>query len=146
MNETPDPLETELRAFHPPEISAELRQRIAWQLARSSARRKPQRRAIVLSGGLAAACLAGLILWWERGHGTSGPPVIAGPRNTPAIHPDDALPSLRVYRQALARSPEDLDALLDKHAARGFGPNPQLVRIRAFTRPDPEGKPTSGEL
>ena len=151
MNETPDPLEAELRAFRPPEVSAELRGRIARRLADSTARRKPRLWGIAVVGGLVAAGLGGLFLGWGGWGGWGGwsagnRPVVVGPLMAPSGRTEDALPSLRAYRQALARSPEDLDALLDRHAARASGPDPQLVRIRAFNRPDLEVRAFSGEL
>jgi hypothetical protein len=145
MNEMPDPLEAELRAFHPPEVSAELRGRIARRLADSTARRKPRPLWIALVGGLVAAALGGLFLGWGLWNADNRPAVV-GPLTAPPGRTDDALPSLRAYRQALARSPEDLDALLDRHATRASGPDPQLVRIRAFNRPDLEVRAFSGEL
>ena len=138
MNETPDPLEAELLAFHPPEVSPELRRRIAERLASSTAKRHRRLWVIALAGGLAAACLGALFLAWGGGRIARQQPVAIGPLPAPPGRNEDALPSLLAYRQALARSPEDLDALLDRHAARASGPDPQLVRIRAFNRPDLE--------
>ena len=145
MNETPDPLEAELRAFQPPEVSAELRRRIARRLAGSTAKKDRRLWRIALVGGLVAACLGGLFLAWG-GRSAGNRPAVVGPLIAPPGRTEDALPSLRAYRQALARSPEDLDALLDRHAARASGPDPQLVRIRAFNRPDLEVRAFSGEL
>lgn len=146
MNETPDPLEAELRAFHPPEVSDELRRRIAIRLTGSTAKKNRRLWKIALVGGLIAACLGGLLLGWGGGWMTPDQPIVGGPQIRPPVQTDDPLPSLRAYRQALARSPEDLDALLDKHAARASGPDPQLVRIRAFTRSELEARTFSGEL
>jgi hypothetical protein len=133
MNETPDPLETELLAIHPRPVSAELRQHIAGRLAGSTTQHKRPLWQVALGGGLAATCLAALFL--ARG---GGRPAVVGPLDVRPGRTEDELPSLRAYRQALARSPEDLDALLDRHTARGSRLNSQLVRIRAFNRPDLE--------
>ena len=48
----------------------------------------------------------------------------------------DALPSLQAYQHALARSPDALDALLDKHAALGSGFHSGPVGIHAFAPGD----------
>jgi hypothetical protein len=146
MNETPDPLEAELMAFRPPEVSPELRRRVAGRLASSTAEKDRRPWRIALAGGLAAACLAALFLGRDGGRGIDPGPAIVGPVTVPPGRAEDALPSLRAYRQALARSPADLDALLDRHAARAPGPDPHLVRIRAFNRPDLEVRAFSGEL
>jgi hypothetical protein len=149
MNEPPDPLEAELRAFRPLEVSPELRRGIAGRLASPPAKnnQRPWRR-IALAGGLAASCLAALVLTRGGGRGADTGPAIVGSPTAPAPpgRTEDALPSLRAYKQALERSPEDLDALLDKHATHASGPDPQLVRIRAFNRPDLEALTFLGEL
>jgi hypothetical protein len=146
MNETTDPLDAELRAFQPPEISAELRQRIGRQLVGSAEQKDRRLWRIALAGGLAAACLGGFLLALGSRNSGNRPAVVGPVIAPPGPTEDDVLPSLRAYRQALARSPEDLDALLDRHAARGSGPDPQLERIRAFNRPDVEVRAFSGEL
>lgn len=146
MNETPDPLERELLAFRPSALSGELRQRIAGRLADSTAKKNRRFWSLGVIGGLAAACLVALFL--GRGGSRSvdtGPPLVGSP-TAPSGRPEDALPSLRAYRQALAQSPEAMETLLDRHAAHGYGPDPQLVRIHAFNRPDLEGRTLSGEL
>jgi hypothetical protein len=63
-------------------------------------------------------------------------PVEPGPI-TVRPHPpaEDAAPTLLTYQRALARSPEDLDALLDKQAVTAPGLEPELVPI-SFSRFD----------
>lgn len=146
MNETPDPLEAELAAFRPAEVSPELRRRIAAQMAGSTPKPGFRLRTIALAGGLAAVILAALLFGRSRGPGINNGLVVVGPTPSPSYHTDDALPSLRAYRQALARSPEDFDALLDQHATRNHGPDSELVRIRAFNSHDPGLQVISGEL
>jgi hypothetical protein len=57
------------------------------------------------------------------------------PQTVPA-EVEDAGPMLLVYQRALARSPEDLDALLDKEAGGSPDVNPELVRVGPLTRSD----------
>ena len=62
MNEAHDPLEAELSALRPHELSPELRQRIADRRARSGPQATRWRWGLALAGGLAAACLAVAVL------------------------------------------------------------------------------------
>ncbi|SIO35098.1 hypothetical protein SAMN05444166_4007 [Singulisphaera sp. GP187] len=147
MNEIPDPLETELRAFRPTELSTDLKRRVADRLAGSTTKMNRRFGRIALAGGLtAAACLLALLLGRGGDRGADTKPAIVTPLPVPPDRPEDRLPSLRAYREALAQSPEALDRLLDRHAVRDHGLDPQLVRTRAFHRPDPEGRALTGEL
>jgi hypothetical protein len=146
MNETPDPLEAELAAFRPMDVSPELRRRIATRLSRSTAGPKRRLWTIALVAGLAAACLVALFLGRGGHRGVDRRPAIVGPPLVTSGRTEDMLPSLRAYRQALDRSPEDLEALLDRHAARSHGLASRLVRIRAFNQPDSERQAMTGEL
>lgn len=149
INELPDPFEAELQTFRPAEPSPALKPRIAGALADSRTRKKKQRLVnFALVGGLAAASLAALFFGRGDGNGprnTLGPPRVGSP-TVPRDRPEDALPTLRAYQQALARSPEALESLLDRHAARGRQLATQLVRLRAFHPLDPEGQALTGEL
>src|SRR4051794_8644446 len=124
MNETPDPLEAELTAFRPTEVSPELRRRVAARLSRSTAGPRPWLGTIALVGGLAAACLVALFLGRGGRQRVETRPAIVGSPPVTSGRTEDTLPSLRAYRQALDRSPEDLEALLDRHATRGHGLEP----------------------
>jgi len=83
MNEIPDPLEAELSALQPQELSPALRQRIAERLAEGAAApdclplvRKRSRDSwmrVAVAGGLAAACVAALVLWWAIGSHREAP-------------------------------------------------------------------------
>jgi hypothetical protein len=135
MNEPDDPFEAELSALRPHEVSPALRRRVASGLSGPPPRRDPRRWLPVLAGGLAAACLASVLFSW--GGGEVGPgPITDPPRPTPAVDADDSTPMLLAYQRALTSSPEDLDALLDKHARVSPGPRPGLLPIRGFTRSD----------
>jgi hypothetical protein len=138
MTEAPDPLEAELSALRPREISPGLRRRVADRLADPPhARRRIWR--IALAAGLAAACLAAVLYRPGGGHGPvpDPGPVVVRPRPAPPAEvEEDSEPTLLAYERALARSPEELDDLLAKHAAVAPEPNPDVARISAFPRSD----------
>ena len=145
MSEAPDPLEAELSALRPHELSRGLRRRIGQRLAEASPPKPRRLWWLALAGGLAAACLAAVLFRRVGGHGEGsdpGPdprPVVVRPRPAApvAVEVDDSEPTLLAYQRALARSPEELDALLNKHALGAPQPNPELLAIGAFTRSDP---------
>jgi hypothetical protein len=136
MNEAPDPLEALLSALRPHEVSPGLRQRIAERLRDSppQERRRPWR--IVLVAGLAAACLAAALFRWRGDRGVEPTPIAVLPQPAPPVMVVDSGFTLLAYQRALARSPEDLDALLAMDGALAPEPNPELARISAFPRSD----------
>jgi hypothetical protein len=99
-----------------------------------------------VSGGLAAACLAAVLLWWWGSRGRDieradrSPPPLA-----PATEVEDPGPTLLAYERALARSPEELDALLDKHGTAGEEPDPGLALHDIFIRSDAALRPLLGD-
>ena len=137
MNEAHDPLEAELAALRPHDASPELRQRIA----KHRAIFMPQERD---GGGDSPSPAAWPPLAWRRrsfsdwgGDRRVEPePIAVLPQPAPPVEVEDSGPTLLAYQRALARSPEDLDALLDKDAMAAQESNPELVRICAFTRSD----------
>lgn len=141
MNEPQDPLETELTAFRPPGLSPEFQGRVAGRLADSHlapGRRVRRAWAFALAAALAAACLAAVWLGWGGGHGgVERIPAAVSHSPVPTAPDDDAFPTVHAYRQALARSSADLEALLDRHAARVPG---------STHRPDRAVRVPSGEL
>jgi len=62
-----------------------------------------------------------------------------------AVEVDDSEPTLLAYERALARSPEDLIALLNRRATVDGESRPELARIGAFTRPDGSLRTLLGE-
>src|SRR5262245_30040401 len=134
MSEAHDPLEAELAALRPLDASPELTRRIANHRDRYKPLASRWRWSLVIAGGLAAACLV-VVLVPRPG----GRPDVSPPTDVHVVSPPvavDSGPSLLAYQRALARSPEDLDALLSKHARVGSDPNTALVRLSAFTRSD----------
>jgi hypothetical protein len=134
MSEPPDPLEVELSALRPQEITAELRRRVAQRLADAQAAKRRWGWRLVLAGGLAAACLAGILLWWAGGRREEPQSIAVQPRPAPPRKVEDPNPTLLAYQRAFARSPEELNALLDKQAVAAPESNPEVGRIGAFTR------------
>jgi hypothetical protein len=116
-----DRFEQELAALQPRGPSAELRRRIAEDLA-ATPRREVVRithvwRSWAVVGGLLAASLVAVVVW--RGGG----PTIELPANPPletnvATAFDESFPTLWSYRCALSRSSQSLDELLSRHAAQ----------------------------
>ena len=124
MAESPqnvDALEAELRTFRPVAPSPELFDRIGGELESFA---PPRRLRAWLVGTLAAACLAvaAALVWRLSRPVDVGPVRIAATLPVPMTERDDDRPALASYRRALARSPEALDDLLDRHAARMLAP------------------------
>jgi hypothetical protein len=127
VSETPDPLEAELAALRPRGVSPELRRRVADRLATRPTRRWPW--AVALVAVLASAGGLALVAPWNKELPPPVPPVVVPAPPAVRESPDPA-PSVLAYQRALARSPEELTALLDRHAA--VAPDP--VPVAAFTR------------
>lgn len=134
-----DPLEAELAAMRPHEPSLGLQQRIAERLTESPPSRARWLRGVALAAALAAACLAVVILLRRGPVGPTGRTTVPVP--APHAVLDDSLPTLQVYRRALDGSPEQLDALLDRHAGRAS----KGARIYAFPRSDLSTLALTGE-
>jgi hypothetical protein len=145
MNNVPDPLELELSSLRPREVSPRLRRLVAARLASPAPARPEHRwlRRCALAAGLAAVCLAAVFTRWGDGLHVEWQPLVVRPQPAPPVEVEDvdvqdAGPTLLAYQRALARSPEELDALLERHARGAPEGNPALARIRAFTRSDAE--------
>jgi hypothetical protein len=127
VSETPDPLEAELAALRPRGVSPELRRGVAERLAARPARRWSW--AVALLTVLSAAGILVHVAPWRKEPPPPEPPVIVPAPPAEPESPGPA-PSVLAYQQALARSPEELTALLDKHATAA----PDPVAVTAFTR------------
>jgi hypothetical protein len=141
MNEAQDPLERELAALRPQEATRELRQRIADHRAMVLASRSRARRwSLAVASGLAAACVAAAVFLVWPSHQRVVPVgrVVETVPPPPAVEPDKSEPTLLAYQRALARSPEDLDALLARDSVVASEHKPDHARISAFTRSDAE--------
>jgi hypothetical protein len=136
MNEAHDPLEAELAALRPLDASPELRRRIDNHLDHYKPLTSRWRWSLAIAGGLAAACLVVVLVPRPGGRRDVSPPIDVVDVVSPPVAVEDSGPSLLAYQRALARSTEDLDALLSKHAHVGPDPNAALVRLCAFTRSD----------
>jgi hypothetical protein len=138
MNEANENLEAELAALRPHDATPELRRRIADHRAHSRSPGSRWQWPLALASGLAAACVVAVFLRWGGGRDVKPQPnrVRNQPQPAPAVAAEDAVPTFLAYRSALARSPEDLDALLAKEAAVTRESSPELVQISAFTRSD----------
>jgi hypothetical protein len=117
MTEPFDSFEAELESLRPRELSPPMRQRIAERLERTSSSWKGRLAwSVVLAGGVAAS--VPLAIFLGRGNGRAPqeePKVVTSQTPAPAA-PDDRFPTVRAYQEALAKSPEAFEALLDKHA------------------------------
>lgn len=145
-----DALETELAAMRPRQPSIELKSRIAERLASSSPRsiqprsRRVQRR-VAMIGGLAAACLAAIVIWRELIPGTEhGPSQVSNDLLVTTAFDSDS-PSVWSYRKALTHSSESLAELLDQHSVQEPGSNAGYVPVHAFARLDSNVSDLLGE-
>jgi hypothetical protein len=137
-----DPLAAELEAMTPTEISPELRNRIAGALGGEGGVVRPpaaqwRRGALFFLTAAAACVIVALWSWHTLWHLPSvnpekAPQLVRAPLPTPSAPPAT---SLAAYRQALAQSPEALEALLDSQST-GSAAAETPVPIRAFARVD----------
>jgi hypothetical protein len=105
----PFDLERQLAALRPVQPSPALAHNIERRLRRAVP--TPSWRLVAAAVALAACVL--LVIWaWPTGRRTE---VVSPPRPQ---RPDPALPVLAHYREALDESPEALERLLDRRAAR----------------------------
>lgn len=125
-----DPLEQELANLKPREPSPELRQLVGNELRRPTW----ARRAIIGAVALGFSIATGIIVFHELGKRPPPPPrsFTPAPPTLSVPNDDESQPTLQAYRRAIGRSPEELDALLDKHAAAGG----ESTSFRAFSRPE----------
>jgi hypothetical protein len=116
---SPDPLESDLRAFSPVEPSRGLADRITGELS-DYGRTAPMRFRYFAAVGAAAACVTLAAVTWRVMNRPVNPTpvVITVPPPAPADRDGTDRPALAIYRRALSRSPAALDDLLDRHAAR----------------------------
>ena len=149
MNESLDPLESELFALRPVEMSSQLRRGIAERLAEvehvADAMRIRGRwlRRGILAGGLIAAGIAVVIVRWSVG--PVEPQPIVTPQSTPALAVENSNNMLLAYERAFARSPDEFDALLNNDVAGVPATNEHPVRIGVLSWSDPELHALLGE-
>lgn len=125
-----DPLEDELAALRPHPLSPELRDRVAERLSPPP---RPRRWVwgVALVGVLAAAGVIALVRPNRPVPTPPVPPAVVPPPPA-AAEPESPPPSVLVYRRAMARSPEALDALLDQQVAVQSDAGP--VSVGMFNR------------
>jgi len=117
MSESSDPLERELSAVHPRAVSPDLRRSVGEQLAAPQTGRRWVWDA-ALAGVLAVGGVLVLVVPWRKTPVPPEVPVVV-PAPPAANTTEEFVPTLIVYQRALARSPEDLDALLARAAPAG---------------------------
>jgi hypothetical protein len=136
-----DALETELAAMRPRKPSGKLKTRIAEQLTSApprSIQTPPHgvQRRVAIIGGLAAACLAAIVIWRELIPAMENGPPQASHDLLVARAFDSGSPSVWSYRKALTQSSESLAELFDQHSAQEPGSNARHVPVHAFARLD----------
>jgi hypothetical protein len=140
MNEANEQLEAELAALRPHDPTPQLRRRIAEHRARSQSPSSRWRWGLAVASGLAAACAVAVLLRWGAIRNVEPAPNVVLTKSqrklAPLVAVDDAGFTFLMYRRALSRSPEELDALLARDAPVALDSNPELPQISAFTRSD----------
>ena len=134
MSDELDPLEAELLALRPHDVSPRLRRQVAVRLAASPPAKLHRLGWLLAAACGLAACLAAILIQRQLGRPDKTQPIAIRPQPAPVV--EQSIPTLLDYRAALARSPEALDALLDIHVVSAPDADPELVNICAFTRSD----------
>ena len=123
--------ETELSALSPRGISPDIRRRVAARLAPTPTYRWVGR--IAVAGALTAAAGILFLVAWQKDIASPEIPVIV-PDPATTIEAQTTAPALVAYQRALARSPEELDALLDRSAAATSNAEPAGILIGTYPR------------
>jgi hypothetical protein len=110
MNDTPDPLELELSALRPCDLSPGLRGRIARRLSEAPTPEQQRPRWFALSAALAAACVVAAVFWRAGGREVKKTPNVVDRQSVRHIETNPSMPTLLAYERALARSPEELES------------------------------------
>jgi hypothetical protein len=127
MSDAPDPLEAELSALRPRAVSPELRRRVA---SRLGARRR-WAWGLTLVGVLTGAGVVVLVAPGPKKLAPPPPPAVA-PASPAPSEVESPAPTVLTFHRALARSPEELDALLDRQPANSDpGPMPAATWTRS---------------
>jgi negative regulator of sigma E activity len=140
MNSNRDPLELELESLRPPDLSADLRARIARAIdaerrgnpAPVHAKWPP--RWLAIAALAAAACVVISVSWFVHSRNGSMVMVREHDHHERVDLPTEDVrrsPTLAAYTHAAAQSPEQLDSMLNADAASLLGP-PTAGEIRAF--------------
>jgi len=115
MKEANDPLEVELAALRPREVSDKLRQKLAKRLAGPSPLPTKWTSRIALISALAVALLLAIGLFWKPNpRGNVDMNVAAN--DWPPVLLNHGAPTLLAYSRVLAESPDEMESLLSKHA------------------------------
>jgi hypothetical protein len=137
MNDEFDPLERELQSLRPGELSPQLQQRIGEALAGDSPALSSYRVRwpFALAGALAASALVLLILGRGREDAIrlNRDPTQSLPVESRSAQVANDTPTLWVYEQALADSPEAFDALFDKQGRMATQVGATRPPARAFS-------------
>ena len=139
MNDDLNDLEAELRSFRPAPVSSELRDRVASQLERTEdmqpvRRHRWQRWSAPALQAAAALILLAFVSAWlymtflrnDQEPSPQAPPKIAVQDPPAEDIQAPPRPTRWAYQLAAADSPEELDALLDQHAAVLLPRSPNL--------------------
>lgn len=131
MTDQPTDLEAELASLQPSPLSDECLRGVDRTLSDSAQPfRRLHARRLVLITALAAACfLVAAILHWELLSEHPRRPGISGCTPTPSTSRSPA--TAAAYRQAIARGPAALDALLDQETAASLRPQCNNNPLRA---------------
>jgi len=130
----PDDLEQELAQFRPAPVPARLRDRIALQAAAAVRPRFRLPPAWAALGALAASLAIVALIWRLETHRRSHP-VAAHNDVQIARAPKAPLPTVAEFHQVIARSPEAIDAFLDRQNQSRSRAAAGIV-FRAFDRID----------
>jgi hypothetical protein len=154
MNEPFDPLEAELAALEPRGPTAELSRRIAEHLEREAtpeAAVAPKQQTIrrILSVVMIATVAASLLLAIVLRRSDYIPPADPLPdRLQPPLATafDPSLPSVWTYYRAVSAAPDEIDALLDKHASARAQPARPELHVSTFPMVSTDLQSFLGEL